>query len=338
MKTKRKLNLAVLILIFICFTGIRSGFAQRNFNLPLDSVITLLTSDVWYDSYSGDIPLVENYFVHIPNTIDSIRWNDIDYKLIRLESMIYEDSAWVLQTRRDFGFSYEILLLNNNGLSLTPYFIMDVPQTNLIHVKPQPASTEAKNKFVEKISGDWYVIDKSPAHEYQNVTRVHFEICATSPDSVTYTGYENEVLIWSENYKIVLVYQKEWYLISKNLHAYFYYDKDCVKFIVMGGPTEFQGETCLDLTRNNLADVAEYNLKTNNMKLFPNPCVNFFTISSDIIFNKIEVVGLNGQLLITKNLNEDDENTINISTLSNGVYIVKGYSNNAVYSKKFIKQ
>ncbi len=338
MKTKRKLNLAVLVLIFVCLTGIRSGFAQRNFNLSLDSVITLLTSEVWYDSYSGDLPVVETYFVLIPNTIDSIRWNDIDYKLFRAESMIFYDSVWVLQTHPDFGFSYEILLLDNNNLSLYPYLIMDASESNFIHVKPEPASTEAKNKFVEKISGDWHVAGIDRNHEHQNVTRVNFSICTTSPDSITYTGYHGDSLIWSENYKIVLVYQKEWYLISNHLHAFFVDYKDGVLFDVMYGSNEFQGITSLYLIRKNSADIAECNLKANYMKLFPNPGVDFFTISSDIIFNKIEVFGLNGQLLITKNLNEDDEISLDISSLSTGVYIVKGYSNNAVFSEKLIKQ
>jgi hypothetical protein len=337
MKSMNKFYYAFLVLMFVYFTNTRSGLAQQSFNLSLDSVISLLTSGVWYDSYSGDLPLTETSFVRIPNSIDSLRWENVDFKLIRSEKYFTYDSTWVLQPGSGTEPRYEITLLDEDKLCLSP-MVMDGISSTYLHVKPQPASPEAKKIFIEEISGDWSVAEISPNHEHQKVTRVNFEISYPSPDSIIYTGYEGDSLLWSEKYMIILVYQQYWYLIKNKLHGYFFSYKDGFLFNVMFGANEFGGETSLYLKRTSPLDKAEYNLKSNRMELFPNPCNNFFTISSDIILKKIEIVGLNGQLLITKNLSEKVENTFDISTLSNGVYMVKGFSNNECFSAKLIKQ
>jgi hypothetical protein len=337
MKAFNKLSLAFLILMFLFFTNIRLGSAQKSSDLSLDSVIILLTSEAWYDSYSGDLPLTETYFTHIIGTIDSIQWEDTGFRLIRSEINITGDSAWVLQPNTGNGTSYEITLLDKDNLQLNPIVIDGISST-YSHKKPQPAPSEAKSKFIESITGDWSVAKVSTNHQYQNITRVNFAMSNTSPDTITYAGYNDNSLLWSEKYKIILVYQKNWFLIKDNSHGYFLSYKDGFLFNVMAGASEFEGETSLYIKQISPAGKAEYSSINNRFDLFPNPCNNFFSINSDANIEKIEILGLNGQLLMTKNPNEKGENTIDISTLSKGVYLVKGFSNNKCFSSKLIKQ
>jgi Secretion system C-terminal sorting domain len=74
--------------------------------------------------------------------------------------------------------------------------------------------------------------------------------------------------------------------------------------------------------------------------LFPNPSNDFVTISSDsdnLQFEKIEIFDVTGKYLYTKVLSGNNKK-INISSLSNGFYVVQVHLNdNKVIAKKLIK-
>jgi len=333
----KKFTLNSLLLISIFFIKISPGAAHENLSLSSDSVIALLTTGTWYDAYSGDISLHETYFACIPNTGDSIRWENSTFKLFRAKPGYLKDSVWILQPGLGRELQYIISLLNKDSLCLTP-MVADLSSTLFTHSKPQPASSEKSSQFVAEISGDWYVSTISKNHEHQSITKVRFEISKTAPDSITYSGYNDQTLLWSENYKIILVYQKQWFLMKDKMHGYFSSYKEGMLFNLMAGLNEFSGETSLYLVRTSPLKKVNPDLIASRLNLFPNPCTDSFTTGAGPNLTRVDVVGLNGQLLLTKNLNENTGNSFDISTLNNGVYFVKGYSKDAIFSTKLIKQ
>ena len=58
----------------------------------------------------------------------------------------------------------------------------------------------------------------------------------------------------------------------------------------------------------------------------------------NIDINKIEIVGLNGQVLLTKKLFGIDDRTIDMSKFSNGFYFVNGITKNDCITVKIVKQ
>lgn len=70
----------------------------------------------------------------------------------------------------------------------------------------------------------------------------------------------------------------------------------------------------------NVLDVNEFEIK--DISIFPNPTTNTITIKGIQQDYKIEVYNIIGQKIIEKNITPDN-NTINVSHLSNGAYILK---------------
>lgn len=84
------------------------------------------------------------------------------------------------------------------------------------------------------------------------------------------------------------------------------------------------------INNNGRIDPTKKSIST-EMRVFPNPAVNVFNISSAVRINKVEIYSLIGKKLKTlKNLNG---NSFDISDLRNGIYIVRIFDLN----KKVIK-
>ena len=72
-----------------------------------------------------------------------------------------------------------------------------------------------------------------------------------------------------------------------------------------------------------------------SITLYPNPVTNILTIDSEIQLTKVEIFSLLGQKV--KDINSHF-NSVNVSNLSKGVYIVKLQSENGFTTKKLIKK
>jgi hypothetical protein len=86
------------------------------------------------------------------------------------------------------------------------------------------------------------------------------------------------------------------------------------------------------LSNTNFASTSEFSIA-------PNPANNFITLSG-MEFNfgdTVAIYNLNGQLLISKELN-DDSAEINISSLTSGMYLIKIKTDSGTKTKKFIKE
>lgn len=72
------------------------------------------------------------------------------------------------------------------------------------------------------------------------------------------------------------------------------------------------------------------------VSVYPNPASNNVKISSSVEINKVEVFNLLGKRVV--NAGKLNNNDLDISSLSTGVYLLKLTSGNAVATKKLIKQ
>lgn len=73
-----------------------------------------------------------------------------------------------------------------------------------------------------------------------------------------------------------------------------------------------------------------------SFNVYPNPAKNTVTISTDIEINKVEVFSIIGKKVLS--VSNVENKTVNVSSLSKGMYILKVTSGNAIATKKIIKE
>lgn len=71
--------------------------------------------------------------------------------------------------------------------------------------------------------------------------------------------------------------------------------------------------------------------------IYPNPFVNKINIVSDEVFNEVNVLDVNGRVLIEKVFEKSNKLDINLSDLSSGQYLILVKFENNVQSFKIIK-
>jgi len=77
-------------------------------------------------------------------------------------------------------------------------------------------------------------------------------------------------------------------------------------------------------------------IKSALVELYPNPASNVLNIVSyNVEIEKINIYNLNGQLVLNKDVN-NNQKTINISSLESGIYIVDILSDNIFIKRKLI--
>lgn len=78
----------------------------------------------------------------------------------------------------------------------------------------------------------------------------------------------------------------------------------------------------------------------NKLRIYPNPVLNELNLSVDVAFSKAEIsiLDLQGRNLITKLIANSGFQSIDVSNLSNGVYLLKVAADGKVLNTKFIKK
>ena len=76
------------------------------------------------------------------------------------------------------------------------------------------------------------------------------------------------------------------------------------------------------------------NSELNNTLIFPNPTKDIITVSHDVSVTKIELMDMNGKVLLEKS----DSQTLDLIGLSSGIYFVKIYNSVGCLIKKIIKE
>ena len=78
-------------------------------------------------------------------------------------------------------------------------------------------------------------------------------------------------------------------------------------------------------------------MELENMKLAPNPAKTFVKISFSEKIERIDICDISGRIIRNEVINSEST-TLNMSSLQNGIYIVKGYSNGKVLVQRLIKE
>ena len=86
----------------------------------------------------------------------------------------------------------------------------------------------------------------------------------------------------------------------------------------------------------NVLATTSYQLEDYIM-VYPNPATSMLNINMDVSRAELIIFDLNGRSLLFKNINENTT-VLNISNLSNGLYILQIISESGTFSKKIVKQ
>lgn len=74
-----------------------------------------------------------------------------------------------------------------------------------------------------------------------------------------------------------------------------------------------------------------------NFKFYPNPAKDFINISADKNIDKVEIYNVLGQKVENRVLNSNN-NSVNVSNLAKGTYVLKAFMDGSEGSYKFIKE
>ncbi len=74
-----------------------------------------------------------------------------------------------------------------------------------------------------------------------------------------------------------------------------------------------------------------------NLSMYPNPASNNLNISASSIIQNAEIYNVLGKRVLSLNINKNSE-SIDVSTLASGIYLIKYSIDNAIGTAKFIKQ
>jgi len=72
-------------------------------------------------------------------------------------------------------------------------------------------------------------------------------------------------------------------------------------------------------------------------KIYPNPTTNILNIASESVIDNVAIYNVLGQQVINRNVNSS-ESTLDVSSLTDGIYIINTVINGEVTSSRFVKQ
>jgi len=104
-----------------------------------------------------------------------------------------------------------------------------------------------------------------------------------------------------------------------------------IRVFNLNNPTD--GDTCTWIV-NSVASVGINELEANYFKLYPNPSADFVNIESESKFDKIEILDLQGKIIVSEEVESTGSFQLNISNLNSAKYIVCLYNGKAVLNSK----
>jgi CotH kinase protein/Lamin Tail Domain/Secretion system C-terminal sorting domain len=78
-------------------------------------------------------------------------------------------------------------------------------------------------------------------------------------------------------------------------------------------------------------------IENSRILIYPNPATNLVSINSSVLIDKFEIIDMYGKTLITDIVNSNQVST-DISSFSNGIYLIKIYTELGVKTEKLIKK
>jgi len=99
----------------------------------------------------------------------------------------------------------------------------------------------------------------------------------------------------------------------------------------------FLGSTLtLDALSFNFPPVQVKEYKSDEVKIYPNPCIDYLYFSSDKNIEVIEVLTMSGHIVLEKQ-NSGESSKIDLQKLPKGIYIVRFISTDYIFHKKIMK-
>lgn len=130
--------------------------------------------------------------------------------------------------------------------------------------------------------------------------------------------------------------------------------------LVRGGvsPFNYNNNTdigaCIDATQYNYGCVYDFNInitsnlavddikgqEENSLRIYPNPVKNYLNISNPKKeeIKKVSIYSASGQMVYQENIKNQNDISINVSGLGDGVYFVNTETSTSKYTNKFIKE
>jgi len=104
-----------------------------------------------------------------------------------------------------------------------------------------------------------------------------------------------------------------------------------IRVFNINNPTD--GDTCTWIV-NSVPSVGVNEIESNTCLLFPNPSTEFVNIESGSEFDKIEVLDLQGRILVSQKVSKTSSFQLNISKLKSANYIVRLFNGQEVLNSK----
>jgi hypothetical protein len=104
-----------------------------------------------------------------------------------------------------------------------------------------------------------------------------------------------------------------------------------IRVFNINNPTD--GDTCTWIV-NSVPSVGVNEIESNLCQLFPNPSTEFVNIESGSEFDKIEVLDLQGRILVSQKASKTSSFQLNISKLKSANYIVRLFNGQEVLNSK----
>ncbi|WP_292892040.1 family 16 glycosylhydrolase [Nonlabens sp.] len=132
--------------------------------------------------------------------------------------------------------------------------------------------------------------------------------------------------------------------VIKDVDTYpFFEDQYLLLNVAMGGvagpidPNFTQSSMVIDYVRvyQNTLSITEENTNESDLKVYPNPAINVVNLQFSQAIDQVDVFDLSGQLLLSET---EETNSLDISAVKTGIYILKVYSNGIIINKKLVVQ
>ena len=104
-----------------------------------------------------------------------------------------------------------------------------------------------------------------------------------------------------------------------------------IRVFNLNNPTD--GDTCTWIV-NSVAEIGVNEIESNTCNVFPNPSTDFVNIESGSEFDKIEVLDLQGRIIVSQKVSKTSSFQLNLSRLNSANYIVRLFAGQKVVNSK----
>jgi beta-glucanase (GH16 family) len=152
---------------------------------------------------------------------------------------------------------------------------------------------------------------------------------------------------WSPQQITFLIDDQPFYTynpVIRDVNTYpFFEDQYLLLNVAMGGiagsidPNFTQSSMVIDYVRvyQNTLSIAGDNVNESGLNVYPNPAINVVNLESSQAIDQVDVFDLSGQLLLSE---KEETNSLDISAVKTGIYILKVYSNGIIINRKLVVQ